>query len=371
MRWAILKLYYSRSEETGYYNSQEIGLARALSSKGEDVIVVEPKRNIKNERFEKIENKIYILYVPSKTFGIHSFYKLNFLLEKKIDVVHLNSDNQIFAPEVIKFCQKHHILFYNYIGTIYSDSNYIFVKALMGMVSRRNIFYFKRSPVITKTLAVKKQLEKLGIKNIKNIPVGLDTTQLKTTVMDKKTVRQYLNLPIDKKILLFVGRLENYKRPFASLEILKHLGNEYHLIIIGDGSLAEKLKDRIQQKFKNSVSYFSKIPNSSMGQYYKACDWYINLNTHEIFGMSILEAMYQGCLVIARRAPGPEEIIEDKISGYLCDSDQEMETIIKTASENNIRQQAVQRITSCFTWDQSARQLLKFIETLKSQSYLG
>lgn len=367
MKWAILKLYYNKSEETGYYNSQEIGLARALASMGEDVIVVEPKCNIENAQLKKFENNIHILYVPSKTFGIHSFYKLNFLLEKKIDVVHLNSDNQIFAPSVIKFCQKHHILFYNYIGTIYSDSNYFFIRALMGMVSRRNIYYYKRSPVITNTLSVRKQLEKLGIKAIQNIPVGLDATQLKTTILDKKTARQNLNLPADKTILLFVGRLENYKRPFASLELLKRLGNEYHLIIIGDGSLAQELKDKIRHDFKNSVSYFSRIPNSSMCQYYNACDWYINLNTHEIFGMSILEAMYQGCLVAARRAPGPEEIIEDKISGYLCDSDQEMAAIIQTSPEDTIRQRAVQRITSHFTWSQSAKQLLEFVENIKSQ----
>lgn len=370
MKWAILKLYYNGSEETGYYNSQETGLARALASLGEDVIIVDPKRNIKIEQLKKFENRIHILYVPSKTIGIHSFYKLNFLLEKKIDVVHLNSDNQIFAPEIIKFCRKHHILFYNYIGTIYSDTNNFFKKKLTGIITHRNIFYFKRSPVVTKTLAVRKQLEKLGITNIKNIPVGLDTTQFMTNVVDKRRARENLNLPDNKIILLFVGRLEKYKRPFASLEILKQLGNAYHLIIIGDGSLAQELQNRIHREFNKSVSYFSRVPNSSMYQYYTACDWYINLNTHEIFGMSILEAMYQGCLVVARRAPGPEEIIENRISGYLCDSDREMTEIIKTASENNIKQQAVQRIISRFTWNQSAKQLLEFIEILKSQHNL-
>lgn len=364
MKWAILKLYCGGSGKIGYYNSQEIGLARALASRGEDVIIVNPKREKQKEQLEKLENKIYILDVPSRSFGVHSFYKLDFLLEKKIDIVHLNSDNQIFAPKVMKFCQKHHIPFYNYIGTIYSDTENAFKKFLMSIISRRNISYFRKTPVVTKTFAVKQQLEQLGIKNIKNIPVGLDTTQITKEIQDPKIIRKQLGLPDNKKILLFVGRLENYKRPFAALDILQDLGDTFYLVIIGDGHLAKKLNDSIHQNFQNSVLYLPKVPNSFMFQYYQACDWFINLNTHEIFGMSIMEAMYQGCLVAARKAPGPEEIIEDKISGYLCNSDQEIIDIIKTAKPNDMGYSAKERIISHFTWDQSAKQLLDFVTEL-------
>ena len=229
------------------------------------------------------------------------------------------------------------------------------------MISYRNIFYFKRSPVVTKTLAVKQQLENLGVTGIQHIPVGLDTTQIIKDTRSKNDIRENLGLPTNKIILLFVGRLENYKRPFAALEILKALGDAYHLVIIGDGSLAKGLTEKIQRESKNSVSYFPAVPNSSMYQYYKACDWYINLNIHEIFGMAILEAMYHGCLVAARQAPGPNEIIEDRISGYLCTSDQEMATIIQTAQENDMRQRAIERVLSCYTWEQNTEQLLEFV----------
>lgn len=106
MKWSILKLYYGKSGNTKYYNSQEIGLARALAAKGEDVIIVAPNPKIKTDYLEKFEDKIHILEVPCKTFGVHSFYNLNFILEQQINVVHLNSDNQLFTPNVIKFCKK-------------------------------------------------------------------------------------------------------------------------------------------------------------------------------------------------------------------------------------------------------------------------
>ena len=143
---------------------------------------------------------------------------------------------------------------------------------------------------------------------------------------NKETLRRFLKLPQKLKLLLFVGRLESYKRPFAALELLERLGSSYGLIVIGEGSLGERFQEILLEKgLEKRVFYFSRIPNVQMYQYYAASDYFVNFNTHEIFGMSILEAMYQGCVVIARRAPGPEEIIEDGVSGFLCASDEEMD----------------------------------------------
>lgn len=60
------------------------------------------------------------------------------------------------------------------------------------------------------------------------------------------------------------------------------------------------------------------LPNESVHVYYHACDAFVNLNDQEIFGMSLLEAMFAGCPPVARHAPGPDLIIEDGLSGWLC-----------------------------------------------------
>ena len=366
MRWAILKLYCGESGKYGYYNSQEIGLARALAAKGEEIVIVEPTRGIAREQTEAFETNISVLKVPCRTLGVHSFYRPDFLLEKNIDIVQINSDNQIFAPAVINFCRKHHIFFYNYIGTIYSDTENVFKKVLMGLLSRRNLSYFQKSPVIAKTSAVTQCLTDKHAADVTTIPVGLDTTQIKEDSRDRSDIRRSLGLPDDKTILLFVGRLDPYKRPFASLEILKALGESYHLVIIGDGSLTAELQNRIKlERLEQSVSWLSKVPNTSMYQYYRACDWFINLNTHEIFGMSILEAMYQGCAVAARNAPGPKEIIENRVSGYLCDSDREIIAAIKQGADPDLGRRAARRIRSHFTWDRSAEQFIDFVNKRK------
>jgi 1,2-diacylglycerol 3-alpha-glucosyltransferase len=69
--------------------------------------------------------------------------------------------------------------------------------------------------------------------------------------------------------------------------------------------------------------------------------------------MSILEAMYQGCNVIAFHAPGPDTIIEDGISGHLVSGLDEMKELItshKICDAHNIKE----RVETSFTWDYTA-----------------
>ena len=177
-----------------------------------------------------------------------------------------------------------------------------------------------------------------------------------------------MGLPNDRQILLFVGRLEQYKRPFAALELLKNLGNSYYLVMIGGGSLKKELENWIcEEELKNQISCFEKIPNTSMYKYYRACDYYINFNTHEIFGMSILEAMYQECIVVARSAPGPEEIIEEGVSGYLCSTDEEMKNVILAEKKDDMGKEAKKRILMHFTWEKSAEKILQIVNDRREQ----
>ena len=360
MNWAIMKLYCGESGGAGYYNSQELGLARALKKNADiQITIVYPDRSIKVEKEEQIEEGITILKVPCKTIGVHAFYNLSFLKKKKIDIVQINSDNQMAVPRVIRWCRSNHIFCYNYIGTVYSDTENPFKKTLMDLISKRNIRYCKRVPAFAKTEAVRIALEKEGVQGTKVIPVGLDMSMIRRSTEEKARLRRDLGLPENRKLLLFVGRLEEYKRPFSALELLERLGGAYSLVVIGTGSLLHPFQEMAADKhLEGRVFHFKKIPNVEMYRYYAACDYFVNFNTHEIFGMSILEAMYQGCIVIARRAPGPEQIIEDRVSGFLCQSDRDMDKIIVEISETeHIGEQAHKRIRECFTWDAAAEQL--------------
>lgn len=358
-RIAILDLYYGKSGKLGFYNSQAVGLAKAYVECGHEVFIVRPEKRASEISERKLEQTITLMTVPAKVLGVHSFYHLDFLLQYKIDLVHLNSDNQAYAPAVIKFCKKNHIPQYNYVGTLYSDSENKYKQFLMNFFSIRNIRYYKNSCTFVKTEHVLQQMKNKGIKKVKVVPVGLDFDVIPEIQDNKKECRKKLGLPVGKKILLYVGRLAEYKRPLDAIDLLKNLSGEYVLVVIGTGELKENFLEMAKKKDVISrIIYIEEIPNIEIHKYYRAADCFLNFNPQEIFGMSILEASYQQCPVVARHAPGPDTIVSDGKTGFLCDSIAEMCECVQKINED-MGVKGKERTTKRFSWKEASRVFLE------------
>lgn len=374
MRLGIVRLYAGVSGEIGYYNIQEIGLAKALAKKGicTDIFFLVDKN--KEIIIKEINKKVRVIYIPSKKIFNHGIISPEFILNYDIDIVHLLSDNQLMVPTFIKFCNKHNIPIYNYVGTINSDTNNKFKKFIMSILEKRNIKWFKKSKLIAKTPTVKKELESRKVENVKVIPVGLDLDIIPQLKIDKVQIREQLNIPINKKVIIFVGRLENYKNPIKSIELmkkLKEISNDYFLIIIGQGSLKNKIVDLIKNyNLEKDILLIDKLENSKIHKYYKASDIFINLNDKEIFGMSILEAMYQGCNVIAIDAPGPKFIIDNKINGIIMknyDLDKWINSIKENIENKCMSKLANRKVIDYFNWDSIATEYQYLFKVIKEK----
>ena len=103
------------------------------------------------------------------------------------------------------------------------------------------------------------------------------------------------------------------KQPVKMIQLFLKLyekNTDYRLLMVGQGELLESVQQEIRKsQLENVVIIHKKVPNDRMWELYRMSDCYVNLNTHEIFGMAILEAMYYENVVVALRAPGPELII--------------------------------------------------------------
>lgn len=358
--FAIVRLYCGGSGGDGFYNMQELGLAKALVAYQYHVYIFLPSVKKQSVRKESIGENITIVYVPFKCIGDHGFFDCNILIDYKIDIVHLLSDNQIFAPHVMKFCKGSGIKCYNYVGTVFSDSHNFLKRFVMNILAKRNINYLKKSLIFAKTPALQRQLDEQGVKAIL-APVGLDFNIIPKVTESKEVLRGKLGLPLDKKILIFVGRLEEYKQPFDAVELLYWLPDQYLLLLIGKGNLKDELFNKIKTyRLENRVKYIETVPNKEIHCYYKLADCFVNFNQQEIFGMSILEAMYQGCPVVARHAPGPDFIIDKGVTGFLCDDLKTMMHALENLDEN-MGIKSKERIINMFNWDYTCEKILRVL----------
>jgi 1,2-diacylglycerol 3-alpha-glucosyltransferase len=218
-------------------------------------------------------------------------------------------DNSLGVPGLYHFCQKHGIFFYSVIGAVYSDASTPARRAVMDFLGRRNLAVYKKTPAYAKTPAAAAQLAAAGVPCAGVLPVGLDTAVIPKITQSKAVLRQKLGLEAQARYFVFAGRLDAYKRPLELAEILAAAPG-WRAVVIGRGEMAAALDARMAQA--GLAGRYRRIPelaNAAVHEYYHACDAYVNCNDHEIFGMSLLEAMWAGCPVVARRAPGPELLL--------------------------------------------------------------
>lgn len=364
MKLGIVELYCGASGKKGFYNSQEIGLAKAMKKLGYDIFIFYPSKAISQIKEEIIEERINVIYMPAKVFGVHSKYDWKILLKYQIEVVQIGSDNQLFAPSMIKFCDKNKIPVYCYIGTTESDSKNTIKRNFLNVLYERNVRAYKKHKCFAKTPFVKAKMDRQGIIGAEIVPVGLDLEVIPLINKTKEVIRGELKIPPNKIAILFVGRMDEYKRPLKAIELINSLGENFYLTMIGTGMLDQQVKDEINRSpYKSNIQRIEKIPNYEIHQYYMANDFFVNFNSDEIFGMSILEAMYQGCTVLACHAPGPDYIIENGSSGYLVDNIDDMKKIILSDAKldkDNIKR----RVTEKFVWEKTA---WKFDAWIKKQ----
>jgi glycosyltransferase involved in cell wall biosynthesis len=92
-----------------------------------------------------------------------------------------------------------------------------------------------------------------------------------------------------------------------------------HLTIIGSGPLLEEYKEVIKELHLLNVTIVGQISQDELGTWYNAADVMLFPSLVEAFGISLVEAMACGCPVIAAKAYGPQEIVEDGVTGFLID----------------------------------------------------
>ncbi len=367
MKIGILCTSIGNFGKKGYYNAQEIGLAKALSRQAEQVAVYKLVPKSFAESHEKIEgySNIDVFGIPSLHLGIHGIIDVK-RLETSLDCLIYLSDTQLCVPVVFRWAKKNRILFLPYIGVLESHAENKIKAFLMNIAGKRNVHLYQRCMCMAKTDYIEQQMRKKGIKNILSVPVGLDTDLLKKDYKEYAVsgIKEELGFQPEERIILFVGRLTEEKQPMRMLDIFYNIvkkKDDYHLVMIGSGEQKENVCKTAKQKgIYERITLIDKLPNCEMWKMYRIADCFINLNQQEIFGMAILEAMYYETKVIAWKAPGPEMILVNGETGYLVESNEEVieKVFVKEA---DMGQRAHEEICKKFVWEKSVEMIKNYL----------
>lgn len=365
---AIVALVKLERDKLLFYNPQSVGLAKALAAHGHDVDVYSFEDLAGSSR--KVTNvapRVKLIQQDSPGLGGNAI-RVSKHIESHYDAIICFSDIQLAYGSLDAWCRRHRIPLFPYVGVIHSSSENWLLNKLMGLVAARNVKQYQARLVFAKNQPVKSKLEKASVRTVL-APVGLDLSYMKKdfACVSQESCKREAGFRPEDRVLLFIGRLVEEKRPLALIDLFHRLSahdDRYKLCIIGDGHLKSLILERISGlNLTEKIRHHPLVENAAMWKFYHMAEFSINLNVDEIFGMSLLEAMYYKTPVVARRAPGPEIIISHNEDGYLCDSDEAIfETIIQARQEVSV-EQAHRKVVEDFDWIRTSRLMLDAIQS--------
>lgn len=358
MKLCILCTMLNEFGRKGYYNSQEIGLGRALAARGHSTVIYKCVPRGEAAESRELQPGLTIRYLPIPGVGAHGYLRTGYL-DAALDGILCFADNQLFLPHVARWCRENHVRFVPYVGTAHGLWEDFRSRVSDWLFSGGTLKIYKNDPVLAKTEAARQELLSLGVppSNITITPVGLDTSVLKRDFLqyDRGGLKRKYGFAPDDVVICTVARLQPEKRPLDMVDIFLRVKDKkkFRLLIVGQGPLRPALDGKIAENHLEAlVKIIDRVHYEDMWEIYRLSDYFLNLNRGEIFGMAVMEAVYYQTSVAASDALGPRLTLKDMPGHKLCRDDGEIEAwLTADYPDPAALAESAGKLAAAFTWD--------------------
>ena len=371
----IIYIVNARIPTEKAHGIQIMKMCEAFANAGNDVCLIIPRRlnSIKENPFRYYEIKenfkikklpildlIFLKFrifflVEVATFFVSLFLYLTFL--NKESFIYVRGES-IFVPW---FLHKKKVFWETHIK--------------VRRIKRYRNILKNISGVVTVTDYYKKELG-----NIFNIssgkilvaPDGVDLEKFNIN-KEKNEIRKELNLPLDKKIILYTGHLYSWKGTQVLADSSLYLDQNSLIVFVG-GTEKDVLNFKSKNKKYNNLLVKGYVPYSKIPLWQKASDVLIlpnsaksDISMYYTSPMKLFEYMAVRRPIVASNIPSIKEILNENNSVLVeSDSPEKLaEGIKKILQEKDfadrISKQAFQDVQK-YTWEKRTKKILDFIK---------
>ena len=355
------------------YNCQELGLAKALIKKGLRVTLVMAGNEAKVEEYACEGGSVFVHFLKFKCIDQRFGYFLGIdkkLDELKPDLIQVHDLGIFMTWYVTKWAKNHTIPCYLIQGTYQTSPRFgikqieKFFCSTFGKYTLKNV-----SGIGCKTIMASRFIK--GIYNNRDTMltyIGLDDNRFHNHIA--KDWRKELGLE-NKRVMLYVGIMEERRRPHFLVDIIKTLPEEYVLVLVGKGPQWEDLKKRVESENQQKrVLLLGKLGQEVLPSLYEQSDLFLLASEYEIYGMVLLESMYFGLPVISSFTAGSETLIESGKDSIIIDEfdvNKWSNTIVELCSTekklSSMGLDAKRKIKERFVWDKAVDTFINLYES--------
>jgi glycosyltransferase involved in cell wall biosynthesis len=185
---------------------------------------------------------------------------------------------------------------------------------------------------------------------------AVDTHLFKPATKEKKRkLRIKYALPLNKPIIIFVGRLVD-KKGFQKLFEAKD--KEYFILFVGDGEVPKNMQNIENTKFIQSQ------PQSKLSELYQLSDIFCLPSINEGFPLTILEAIASGLPIITTNHEGYDKYLDKKntilINPTIGNIKKSIKKLLKDRNKlSSMREYSHSEAIKRFSWKKNVDKLLE------------
>ena len=154
---------------------------------------------------------------------------------------------------------------------------------------------------------------------VDNIFFSEQYSQLKNNL---QFLKQKLNLPENKKIILYTGKYIEKKNPLDVIRAFHLLGNNnYALIMVGEGPLRKEMENYIAENNLQHVYLTGFINQTLISMYYTIADVFVMCSgSGETWGLSVNEAMnFEKPVIVSKTCGCCADLVKHGENGFAFD----------------------------------------------------
>jgi len=306
---------------------------------------------------------------------------LNAALAARVDLVHIHTPF-IAHYAGVRFARQHGLPAVATYHTFFEDYLHHYVPVLPRPIGRFIARHFTRSQcddvaaLISPSAPMRDALLEYGVKTpIEVLPTGLPAESYLRG--DGARFRQHFNLPADRPLLLYVGRVAFEKNIDFLLRMFVRVRRQRPdalFVIAGEGpardslvKLAHELGVGDEVRFIGYLNRSTELPDC-----YAAGDAFVFASRTETQGLVLLEAMAQGTPVVSTAELGTRSILTEGCGAFVVPEDQDAfaRAVTQAIALGKDAPRRHQLLAHAGSWASQtmARRLITFYEGVRSNA---